>query len=259
MKKIFLPLLLSLVGLNALAWGGIGHQTVVVIAERHISQTTRENIKALISYPLRNDASWMDKHRRDPEYAFTGSYHTMAMNENYVYDPSWRLATGGDCVTGLQFLEYNLTHQDKLALTDSVKVLDLRLLIHIVGDMHCPCHSYAMPKRNQWKCTYKGEQYKYHGFIDHIPDLMFEGMTIDEIAESIDKASRKQIRKWQKGSFIDWAQDCCTRDKAIYDVNPYGTYELDPQTEDKLRPCVEEALCVAGYRLAYLLDRYFGN
>ena len=259
MKKILLPLLLTFVGVNALAWGGIGHQTVVVIAERHLTKETVKKIETLIPYDLRNDASWMDKHRRDEEYAFTGSYHTMAMNHDFVYDPSWRLATGGDCVTGLQFLEYNLTHQQQLALTDSVKVLNIRMLIHIVGDMHCPCHSYVMPERNQWKCRFDGKDYKYHGYIDHITDILYEGMSIDRIARKLDTWTEEQIAAAQEGTFVDWAQDCCTRDRAIYEVNPYKTFDLDPDTPEKLRPCVEDALRVAGYRLAFLLNKYFGE
>ena len=46
---------------------------------------------------------------------------------------------------------------------------------------------------------------------------------------------------------------------AIYEVNPYGTKVLDPDSVEKLRPAAEEAMQVAGYRLAMLLNKCFGN
>ena len=261
MKRFFLfaaaAAALLFLSLKASAWGGIGHQTTVAVAMRHITDRARRNIEAFYPGPVVKDASWMDKHRRDAEYAYTGSYHTMAMNHDGIYDPTWRIEKGGDCVTGLRFSDYCLSHMDQLHLTDSAKIFQVRILIHIVGDMHCPCHSYIMPERNQWKCTFRGEHYRYHGFIDHIPDLMFEGMTIDEIAEKVDTWKKGPIRKICKGTFEDWAQEICDRDQEIYRVNPYGTKELDPDTVEKLRPCIEEALAVGGYRLAFLLNKYF--
>lgn len=260
MKKTFLSaLILIAMSLNALGWGGIGHQTVVVVAERHLTDNARANLASLFGYPLRNDASWMDTHRKDFEYAFTGSYHTMAMNHDFTYDPSWRIATGGDCVTGLEFVDYMFMHADILGLGKDAWQLYARMVFHIVGDMHCLSHSYVMPEKNQWDCTYKGKSYRYHGFLDHITDIMYEGMSIDEVAAKVDICTEDQIRAWQRGSFAKWAQDCCTRDKVALDVNPYGTAELDPQTVEKLTPAVEEALRAAGYRLALLLNRYFGG
>lgn len=259
MRKTFLAAV-ALIALSApsFGWGGIGHQTTVVVAERHLTETAKANLASLFGYPLRNDASWMDTHRRDPEYAFTGSYHTMAMNHDFIFDPSWRIATGGDCVTGLEFVDYMLMHAGELNLSKDAYLLYARMVFHIVGDMHCLSHSYVMPEKNQWQCTYAGKDYRYHGFLDHITDIMFEGMSIDEVAAKVDICTDEEIRAWQRGNFYKWAQNCCFRDKAALDVNPYGTKNLDPDTVEKLRPAVEEALRVGGYRLALLLNRYFG-
>ena len=66
-----------------------------------------------------------------------------------------------------------------------------------------------------------------------------------------------RISEVQDGSFTDWAQDCCNRDRVLYDINPVGTYELDPKTVNKMQPAAKEALQAAGYRLAFLLNKYF--
>lgn len=248
---------LSLNCTDAGAWGRTGHKVVVAIAQRHLSERTRRNIDALLGYDFREDASWMDDHRKDEEYAYTGNYHCMGMSRDYIYDPTVRMQMGGDCVSGLQFVDYMLTHTGELHAGDSVRIFHLRMLIHIVGDMHSLPHAYMYPERNQWPCRLAGVEYKYHGFLDRIPDTIWAGKTVDEIALDIDTFSRRQIKACTKGSFVDWAQDCCTRDKVIYDVNPYGTYDMDPDTIEKITPAVREALAFAGYRLACLLEKYF--
>ncbi|MBR1869529.1 MAG: S1/P1 nuclease [Bacteroidales bacterium] len=260
MKRIMLFAVLFLAGMQSvLAWGDVGHRTVVRLAERHLTEKTKQNLAAFMPGPLQDDASWMDRHRKDKEYAFTSDFHCMAMNHDGVYDPSWRIAKGGDCLTGLNFVDYTLSNMDKLNLSDSVKVFHVRLLIHILGDMHCLCHAYIMPERNHWKCTLGGEEFRYHAFIDHLPDRMYPGIDPAKIAEGLDTWRPSRIRKACKGSFIDWAQECCDRDQIIYEVNPYGTSNLDPDSVEKIRPAAEEAMQIAGYRLAMLLNKYFGK
>ena len=260
MKRIIISAVLLLAGMQAaFAWGGKGHATVAALAERHLTPEARQAVTALLGCSIVDEASWMDKHRKDKEYAYTGSYHCMAMNHDGVYDTSWRMATGGDCVTGLTFAEYSLRNAEKLHLTDSAKVFHIRIMVHILGDMHCLCHAYVMPERNHWKCSFGGETFRYHAFIDYLPDRLFPEMEPSDIAAKLDNWKPSRIRKACKGTFEQWAQECCDRDQVIYEVNPYGTKVLDPDSVEKLRPAAEEAMQVAGYRLAMLLNKCFGN
>ena len=252
--------LLVCAGPSAAAWGSRGHKIVVALAERNLTPKVQKNIAHYLPEGLVKDASWADKHRRDDEYAFTTHYHTMMMTDDYVYAPAFREPTGGDCLTGLNVIDYNLTHREQLHMTDSVVVFNIRMLIHIIGDMHSPCHAYLKDApNNKWKCRYRGQELeKYHSIIDHLPDKMFEGQDDSrEIAANLDKWNKNQIETVQGGTFIDWAQDCCTRDRILYDINPVGTYDLDPDTEEKLAPACKEALIAAGYRLAAVLNKYF--
>lgn len=197
MKK-FLLMILALAGLaqqSALAWGRYGHQIVVALAQRHISETTKCNIAQYFDYNLQQDATWMDAHRNDAPIAYTTSWHVYNVNENHEYDPNPRLHKG-DAVYALQIADYNLSHYKEL--TDSAVVMNVRMLIHFAGDMHCPVHSYFPGPRNFWECTlgeYKGTM---HSVYDKIPEWLYEG-TPDEVAERLDCSSRREIRKIQKG------------------------------------------------------------
>ena len=72
---------------NLGAWGSTGHKIVAELALRQLGTGASARISALFPDGLAEEASWADQHRHDEEYAFTDSYHTMAMNHDYAYDP----------------------------------------------------------------------------------------------------------------------------------------------------------------------------
>ena len=63
----------------SLAWGGVGHEVVVEIAKRHLTEKARANIAGYIPYDLTEDAIWMDKHRKDPELEYAYHFHEMCV------------------------------------------------------------------------------------------------------------------------------------------------------------------------------------
>lgn len=244
---------------NLGAWGSTGHKIVAELALRQLGTGASARISSLFPDGLAEEASWADQHRRDEEYAFTDSYHTMAMNHDYAYDPGWRMWRGGDCVTGLHFVDYNLRYRSRLDLTDSVLIFNIRMLVHIVGDMHCLAHGYIMPEENHWDCTFESETTTYHTVVDKIPSRIYKKVTAADAAASLDTYTDSQKQECCSGSFEDWAQECCLRDKVMYEVNPLYTAELAPDTIERLTPAAQEALRVSGYRLGFLLNKYFNN
>lgn len=257
LRFLLIVLMLLPSSIEALSWSKLGHRTVVEIAERHLSDDARNFIDSLFPEGLANESSWMDSHRRDEEYAYTGSYHTMAMNHGFVYDPSWRMPAGGDCVTGLAFVDYSLANREKLSLSDSTLVFHIRMLIHIVGDMHCPCHCYVMPEKNHWPCSFRGGEMSCHSFYDHTPEFLYGEKDAKDLAAYLDCPLSGGMCVTD-GSFIDWAQDCCSRSGRIYDITPYGCQLITESALEAVCPIIEESILTAGLRLAYLLNRYFG-
>ncbi|MCQ2141703.1 MAG: S1/P1 nuclease [Bacteroidales bacterium] len=257
MKK-YLLMLLALVMVaqqNVAAWGKYGHQIVIAVAQRHISETTKANIAKYFDYDLKDDAVWMDTHRNDPEIAYTTAWHVYNVNEKHEYDPNPRLSKE-DAIYAMYLADYNLSHYQEL--TDSAVVMNVRVLIHFAGDMHCPVHSYIPGPRNFWECTLGDYKGTFHSVYDKIPGWLYTGKP-DDVAAQLDNASKREIRRIQKGTVIDWAKQCADRNAGIYEINPFLTEVLDPDTVEKSRDIVSLQLRDAGYRLAYLLNKYFGN
>ena len=102
MKKLAISLLTAaMFCLNLQAWGSLGHQTVIAVAQRHLTEKTKANIAKYFDYDLKKDATWMDAHRKDVPIAYTTAWHVYNVDENHNYDPNPRLAKG-DAIHALQ-------------------------------------------------------------------------------------------------------------------------------------------------------------
>lgn len=246
--------------LEAMAWGKLGHQVVAEIAERHLTEKAKANIAKYMPYALKQDALWMDYHRKDEPIKYTTAWHVYNVNDNHEYDPNPRLAKG-DCVLACEVADYNLRNREKANLTDSAVLMNLRMIIHFVGDLHCPTHSYFPGPRCFWKCNLKGKSVKnFHHLYDVMPEKVHgKKANSDEVATKIDNCSKKDIKKISAGSFRDWAKSSGDNNYVIYEINPFNTVELAPDTVERSEDVVNIQMRNAGYRLAKVLNEYFGK
>lgn len=258
MRRIIIATIVLLMAQPGLfGWGRPGHEIVIAIAKNHISETTRQNIARYMPYDMMKDAVWMDEHRNDAEIAYTTNWHVFSVDGKGKYDPNARLGKE-DAIYALALADYNLSRLDEL--DDDTILFNIRVLIHMVGDMHCPTHT-IYPKMPTSGKRYVGdvEIKSFHTLYDRMPTYIWGSKPSAEIAGEIDNAKKSYIRNAQKGCPVSWASDCAKRCEGIYEFNALDQVELDPATFEKSRDIVEAQLRDAGYRLASLLDKYFGK
>lgn len=267
-KTVLASSLLMLLSLAANAWGGLGHRTIVEIAQRHLTDKAKQNIAAIMPYDMKKDATWMDAHRKDPDIAYTTAFHVWNCDlETGKYDPTIRYAKG-DCVRAVLMSDYILSNKENMS--DSTLLMNLRMIIHFVGDMHCPTHTYLWnPGGQKWPVVLGGKQIaSFHAVYDGMPERLFPGKSPEEVADLIDTAKKGEIKKIVKGDIISWAEQAAMQNALIYEINPAPAEVLagkkpatppvlDPDTDAKSRDLVIMQLRNAGYRMAYLLNQYF--
>ncbi|MBP3423652.1 MAG: S1/P1 nuclease [Alistipes sp.] len=256
MRKFFTLVLAAALCSQAFGWGGVGHRVIVEIAQRNLTEKAKENISKYMNYDLKKEAVWMDIHRTDEPIAYTTSWHVYNVDGESTYDPNPRLYKG-DCVHALKIADYNLSRYEKL--TDSAVVFNLRMLLHFVGDLHCPTHSYVPGPRCFWPCTLNGKKYKFHGVYDKMPQLIHAGKKDNDIAAELDVLKKCQIKKIVKGDLHEWVAQIGSDNKVIYEWNPHNTPVLRDDTIELSTELVNKQMTYAGYRLAYLLNKYFGK
>lgn len=266
MKKTILAfLLLAVIPIGELfAWGKLGHETIIAVAQRHLNDKAKENISRFISYDLKEDAIWMDIHRNDKPVFYTTHWHACWFDKDFNYDPfhDKMKVTYGDVYRALTLTEAGLNNNRWEHMDTSDVVYNIRILIHAVGDMHCPVHVYFDGGAGtKWgKCTLNGKTYKdFHTIYDVMPELIWGDANADSVAGEIDDASRREIRKITKGTFLEWLSESARRGYGIYTWNAERTAVLRDDTVELSRELVNLQMRDAGYRLAYLLNKYFGQ
>lgn len=239
-----------------LAWSQFGHEVTIKVAERHLTKKTKAMIAKYMPYDLATDAVWMDIHRNDKPIKYTTKWHAFYADSQNVYTPNPMLKSG-DVLTAIRVADWNLRHKE--SLTDSAILMNLRMIIHFVGDLHCPTHvQHLAHLTKKYPVMWNGKKYKhFHTVYDKLPHLIYVKRPADEIAALIDVDGKSAIRKISAGEATDWAAQTARDSEVIYEWNPVGITEVNPNTLELSRELVNQQLRYGGYRLARLLNEYF--
>lgn len=206
----------------ALAWGCKGHQTVALIAEKHLKPETREwVVKVLSENPIdpklkrycgettrdaMADAStWADDVRGERK---NGPWHYIDIPRGSKRGALEQYCGRAGCVTSA-ITEQLAVLKDKHA--DMGKRADaLRYLIHFVGDLHQPLHtvtnadeggncvplSYLRRKPHEQNHSFSPN---LHSLWDTaIPERDAEGADAREYADTLDDLFSAEIAGWEK-------------------------------------------------------------
>lgn len=147
-------------------------------------------------------------------------------------------------------------------------LLALQMLVHEVGDMHCPSHVHFTDARDRndlkFDVIYRGKSVRFHSIwdTDILVDRYPGGMT--DMAIYADpmlngSLSRRDAGKYMKGiqagSVEDWARDVARRCNVTFAVQPGD--KLTTEQIDEFSALGRDMVLFAGYRLASLLNEIF--
>lgn len=256
MKKIALTLFtFHILAIHAFGWGQTGHRIVGQIAEWHLNKRAEKRISGLLGpTSLAMTSTWMDEIKSVPAYDYLNSWHYLTVKENGIYDPDLQEA-GGDA--------YNKTKMIISALKngelDSKQELEyLKMLVHLVGDLHQPLHVGTGEDRggNDVEVTYFNQKTNLHAVWD---SRVIDGKNLSytELAEHLNRRSTKQIvRTYQSNGIEIWLKEAVELRPIIYDLpeDKRLFYEYGYKTY----PVIEERLLVGGIRLAGILNEIYG-
>ena len=153
MKKLLAAVVLLTCSAHAFAWGRQGHRLVALIAEEHLSPIARQNVQALLhTETLADVASWADVYR--PSETQTAAWHyvnipagagTYDRDHDCPAQPGVTLGAPNDvwrdCVVDrILFLEARVADAH---LDPPDRAIALKYLVHFIGDLHQPLHTYG--------------------------------------------------------------------------------------------------------------------
>lgn len=239
-----------------LGWGKAGHDAIAYIAECHLTPKAKANIekhlggKSIVYY-----STWMDEYRRTPEYKHTTTWHTGGVDKDFRSTPEAR-KKDGDAVAEIENAIAALRNYKKL---DAAAVnLNLKFIIHLAGDMHCPVHIKYPDIKMNFKVKLKGKAMTYHALWDSGLLSASHAWSYMEYRHQLDRYSKAERDAMSKGSPADWFHESAKDCVVIYDwAKPDDALEQD--FVNKAHELAEMQIIKAAYRLARTLNELFDN
>ena len=136
--------------------------------------------------------------------------------------------------------------------------LRIKLIVHFVGDMHCPEHIRYYPDDmtiGYYNVTIAGKKIRYHTLWDGEMLTNKHPWGFQEIAYLIDTYTEEQIKQITEGTPYDWARDSASASWPIHSVKENDV--LKKSFYLKWQGLTESQVCKAGYRLAKVLNDIF--
>jgi hypothetical protein len=262
LTTVFATLLLT--APEARAWGCKGHQTVALIAEKHLTPEARQMVGSLLKNnpidpklkrycgdevhdAMADSSTWPDDVRGEKK---NGPWHYIDIPRGSQRGPLQAYCGEEGCVTRA-ITEQVAILKDKNV--DATKRADaLRYVIHFVGDLHQPLHAVTNSDEggNCVPVKYFRRQPRERGHVyspnlhslwdTAIPERDMEGADPPEYAETLEAEFAANVEGWQKqGIHVeDWAWESHERaEKNVYE--PLAPkIAIEPQVS--VRSCTDD-------------------
>lgn len=235
------------------AWGPTGHRVTGWVADKHISKKVRKELERILGQQsLAMASTWMDDIRSDSAYDYTSDWHWVTIPDGKTYQQTEK-NSNGDIVETIQRI---ITALKSRKLNANDEAAHLKMLIHLVGDIHQPLHVGLGSDRggNDIKVTWFRSESNLHRVWDSemIDDTK---LSYTELAESLERPDPQKISLWQSGDVHDWATESIGYRDQVY---TYGNGKLGYKYAYQNFHIVRLRLLQAGIRLAGVLNEIYG-
>ena len=237
---------------DAMAWGQKGHDIVCSIAQRHLSPKAKRHIvQVLDGRSIVYWANWLDNASHTPEFSYTKTWHYLDIDPGETLGNMER-ESKGDVLTGIH-AQIEAIGSGKLSKEDEETAL--KILIHLVGDMHCPMHVGHKDDLggNRHQVQFFDRGTNLHKVWDESILESAHKWSCNEWVEQLDIHDRKTCRAIAGGSIEDWLVETSEIASKIYEKTPRGA-KLSYDYTNAWAPVVEQQLLRAGLRLSVLLN-----
>lgn len=277
--KVYRKLLTACLGLSALsfhptvhAWGAEGHRITGLVAYELLTPQARAAVRYYLgSDDLASAAVWMDQNRPQLGNMFPGS---SAWHFDDVpvcaHNPSTDACPNGNCASA-KITSYDRVLSDSDVTRDE-RTLALRLVVHMVGDIHQPLHSADNDDRggNQIAVKLGERSTNLHGAWDTaLVKASLRGSSEKNYADGLRTTYQASIKNWQNGNPQDWIKEA--HEVAVANVygklpafscpsTTAGTHvTLDEAYQAEAAKLIPEQLAKAGVRIAFMLNKSFAG
>ena len=235
-------------------WGQNGHRIVGDIAADYLTPEAREEIDRVLGHESMAIAStWMDNIKSDPAYDHTHDWHWVNIPDGMTYKET-KKNPNGDLINSIRTFIKELKSGSLTAEEEKKK---LKMLIHLVGDIHQPLHVGNGEDRggNNTKVQWFYDDSNLHRVWDS-EMIDYTQLSYTEFSAAINHPSNQQIENWQNTDVIDWANEAIKLREQVYNLPEDREIGYKYQYEN--RDLLDRQLLKGGVRLAGLLNEIYG-
>ena len=190
-----------------------------------------------------------------PEYAYTATWHYANVDEGFTYETMTK-NPDGDIVEAIDRIVAELKNGQ---LDPAQEQLYLKMLIHLVGDLHQPMHTGHLSDRggNSVPVRFFGRESNLHAVWDSSLPEAAHKWSYTEWQNQLDRLTEEEVARIQSGTPFDWFEESNAICREIYVATPEGS-DLSYDYIAKYAPVIERQLLRGGHRLAGLLNEIYG-
>ncbi|HBC20532.1 MAG TPA: S1/P1 Nuclease [Porphyromonadaceae bacterium] len=255
-KYLLIAAVLAITCVNtAFGWGQKGHDTVAEIASRHLTPTTAAAIDSLLDgKSIVYYANWLDNASHTPKYIYSITWHYKNIDADQTYESAPTLSRG-NIVTALN-REIGIMLDPKQPYSE--RVLALKMIVHLLGDLHQPMHLGHETDLggNKWDVKYFDRKVSLHKLWDSMLPESAHKWSYTEWADQIDRLPAQRAETLMQGGINDWAKETYNICTQVYAATPKGT-KISYDYIAEWTPTVEECFLKGGLRLSDILNAIF--
>ena len=237
-------------------WGQKGHDTVAYIAECHLTPTTKSAVeeildgKSIVYY-----SNWLDNASHTPEYAYSKTWHYKNIDADQTFETA-AVNKDGDIV---EAIGKQITLLSDKNTTKEEKNLALKILVHLLGDIHQPMHMGRASDRggNSHRVSFFDRSSNLHSVWDSSLPEAAHKWSYSEWQNQIDRASQKdEAAIIADKNPSSWGKETYLIATEIYNQTPENT-KISYDYIAEWTPIIESQFLKGGLRLADLLNSIF--
>jgi hypothetical protein len=257
-SKYVFPIAAILFAFSLISWGVVGHRTIAKIAENHLTPKAKATVKDLLGteeMPL--TSTFSDEIRYDNAFKHTSSWHYINLPLGLSYN-EFLIALKSDTTQNVYNVLLKMEKEVKNPYnTKEQKTFALKMIIHLVGDLHQPMHVSREEDQggNKIKLKFQGKDTNLHSLWDS-GLIEYNGKTFTEMATAYDNISDPKIKEWQSDDVKKWLYESYQISTQLYaevENNPNLDYTYYPKHSEIYKERIQKA----GIRLAGLLNTLF--
>jgi len=244
----------------SMAWGMLGHRIVGEIADSYLTPKARLAVKQILgNESIAMASNWADFIKSEPSYNYLSSWHYINFKDG-LSEADFKSYLAADSITDaytkINFIVAQLKNKQT---KQEQKIMYLRLLIHIVGDVHQPMHVSREEDQggNKIYVQWFNQKSNLHSVWDGalIDD---QKLSYTEYSKAINFTTPAQRMEWQKQPIANWLYDSYTIAQKLYKEITQPEQKLSYRYSYDHIQIANDQLLKGGVHLAGLLNEIFG-